>query len=364
MSLVQQLMIDEPARWLEILVETYKIIVNRDGALASLKYDQIESPMSEPIVQQCRGMVVDVEQRRVLAWPYNKFWNHGDVQADVIDWSTARVQEKLDGSLMILYWRDIAHGWTVASSGTPTAGGSFGSDERTFGEAFWQLVDSGAMWDPAADTRATYMFEMCDAPNRVVVRHESPRLVMHGARWLETGLEFSRAELEEHAGRMHCEVVREFPISSVSDCLAAADMLDPIQQEGFVVVDVAFHRVKIKSPRYVILHHLKGEATPRRAIELWQTGETTELLTHFPEMAPPILAVHEKLDDIARRAADEHDEAMCRSCDRKGYASMATRYPFSAVMFRMLTDGASGVDAAKAIMRRQTLASLERLVYP
>jgi hypothetical protein len=43
---------------------------------------------------------------------------------------------------------------------------------------------------------------------------------------------------------------------------------------------------------------------------------------------------------------------------------MATRYPFAAVMFRMLTDGASGVDAAKAIMRRQTLASLERLVYP
>lgn len=358
---VQQLM-NEREDWLAHLESEYKIGVVRDGDLVSLKYNQIESPMHEPIVQQCRGMVVDVGCKKVLAWPYNKFWNHGEAGAAAIDWGTARVQEKLDGSLMILYWRDIENGWTVASSGTPTAGGSFGSDERTFRDAFWAHVGvDGLLWVRSADVRATYMLELCDSPNRVVVRHERPRLVIHGARWLESGKEFSRTELEEHAARMHCEIVREFPIASVADCLAAAEALDPLQQEGFVVVDAAFNRVKIKSPRYVILHHMKGEATPRRAIELWQTGETGELLSHFPEMASAIMPIQEQLDGIAQQAVKDFDENRARP-SRKDFAIAIKDRPWSSVLFRLLDHETPNIDHAKAIMRKQTVASLERML--
>jgi hypothetical protein len=101
-NLVQQLMTDR-ADWDVILEHDYEITITRDDILASLRYDQIESPMHEPIVQQCRGMVVDTARRGVLAWSYNKFWNHGETLAAPVDWATARVQEKLDGSLMILH---------------------------------------------------------------------------------------------------------------------------------------------------------------------------------------------------------------------------------------------------------------------
>lgn len=357
-----QALIAERADWAEVLERDYTIKIVRDGDLASLKYNQIESPMREPIVQQCRGMVVDCTAGRVVAWPYNKFWNHGETLADPIDWSTARVQEKLDGSLMILYWGGVSRGWCVASSGHPTAGGAFCDDSRTFRDAFWQHDGvNGLVWTRAADTRATYMFELCDAPNRIVVRHDRPRLVLHGARWLNTGVEFTRAELEEHAARMNCEIVGEFPISSIAECLAAADALDPLRQEGFVVVDAGFRRVKIKSPRYVVLHHLKGEATPRRAIELWQTGEAGELLSHFPEMAGAIVPVHDQLDLIAERAAADFADYQARSSSRKEFAGMATTRPWASVLFRMLSDGGT-IDDAKAIMRRQSLASLERMV--
>lgn len=358
-NLVAELMSRDP-NWLGTLEDDLKIHVVRDGSRVSLKYNQIESPMHEPIVQQCRGMVVDTERRRVLAWPYNKFWNHGEHLADVIDWSTARVQEKLDGSLMILHYD--GERWCIASSGHPTAGGSFGADARTFSDAFWDTWAELGCDTVELDRDVTYMLELCDAPNRVVVRHDRPRIVLHGARRMSTGLEFSRAGLERAAELSRVELVIEYPIGTIDACLSAAEALDPIQQEGFVVVDAAFNRVKIKSPRYVALHHMKGDATPRRAIELWQTGETVELLTHFPEFRPVIEPVHEKLDDLARRAFDEHEEAMCRSLDRKGYASMATRYPFSAVMFRMLTNQRASVDEAKSIMRAMSLAALERMV--
>lgn len=356
---VKDLMSDRPADWLAILENELKIHVVRDGDLASLKYNQIESPMADPLVQQCRGMVVDAERRRVIAWPYNKFWNHGEALAAPIDWATARVLEKLDGSLMILHVRDGI--WSVASSGHPTAGGSFGSDTRTFRDAFWQLASTLEIDTDMLDARATYMLELCDAPNRVVVRHEAPRLVLHGARWLDSGHEFTPSELHDAGNASGLEVVREFGIGSIGQCLAAAQALDPLAQEGFVLVDAMFNRVKIKSPRYVILHHLKGEATPRRAIELWQTGETSELLANFPEMAEAIVPIHERLDGIAAQAVMDYRENT-PSASRKAFAIAVKDRPWSSVLFRMLDHQDPDVESAKAIMRRSTTASLEKML--
>lgn len=362
-NLVQQLMDREPERWAEILETDYKIKITRDGYLASLKYNQIESPMGETIVQQCRGMVVDTERRQVVAWPYDKFWNHGDSGAASIDWATARVQEKLDGSLMILYWDVQDECWSVASSGTPRASGSFGSDDRTFHEAFWQTFEALDYILPGPHRRdMCFMFELCDSPNRVVVRHAAPRLVLHGARSLE-GEEFGGTEeLAVLADLSNWELVKEFPISSIDDCLRAAEALDPLNQEGFVVVDANHNRIKIKSPRYVLLHHLKGEATVRRAIELWQSGEASELLSHFPEMASVITPVHDELNAIATQAVrDFADNA--NHASRKDFAIAVKDSPWSAVLFRMLSDGGT-LDSAKAIMRRLSLAALERMVSP
>lgn len=345
--------------WLTTLQDKYKISVNRDGRLVSLKYNQIESPMHEPIVQECRGMVVDTESATVLAWPYNKFWNYGDVPAAQIDWSTARCLEKLDGSLMILYWDDEANEWAVASSGTPRAGGSFGDADTTFRDVFWETWADLNMRVPDEDVNACFMFELCTAGNRIVVQHDKPRIVLHGARTLSSGNEWEWRGLQYAAALYGWELVKSYPLTCIEDCLAAADALDPIQCEGFIVVDAQFNRIKIKSPRYVVLHHMKGEATQRRAIELWQSGDAKELLGYFPEMAPQILPVHERLDTLANRAAllvAAHGDL-----PRKDFAAVAKQHPFSSVAFK-LYGSTPTVDAALAVMRSASLASLERML--
>lgn len=185
--------------------------------------------------------------------------------------------------------------------------------------------------------------------------------MLHGARDLRTGCELGRAALEAAARAARSEIVREFPIGSIADCLAAAEALDPLQQEGFVVVDGAFRRVKIKSPRYVILHHLKGEATPRRAIELWQTGETGELLATFPEMTQAISPIQDRLEDLAAQAVADFRRHRGLP-DRKAFALAVRDLPWSSVLFRLLGQADPTVDDARAIMRRQSLAALERML--
>ena len=305
-------------------------------------------------------MVVHIPTATVYAHPYNKFWNYGDSPAASIDWSSANVFEKLDGSLMILYWHHEWQRWEVASSGTPLAGGAFGDEDVTFHDVFWETWNQlgYALPDPEC-TDACFMFELCTSGNRIVVMHENPRIVLHGARCLSSGKEWALGELADMAGEHGWELVRSFPISSADRCLRAASELDPIKCEGFVVVDAQFNRIKIKSPRYVVLHHMKGEATPRRAIELWQSGDAEELLGYFPEMAKHILPIHRRLDELARKATSAVDAF--GDLPRKEFASVVKERPFAPVAFRMYGKDPT-VDAALAVMRTSTTQALERML--
>lgn len=360
MTHVRNLIASEPDNWLSILTEQFRISAVHDGDLVSLKYNQIESPMHEPIVQECRGMVVHVPTGTILAHPYNKFWNHGEALAATIDWPTARVLEKLDGSLMILYH----HGgeWCVASSGTPCAGGSYGEESRTFRDAFWETWYALGLCVPGGLEHICFMFEFCADAHRIVCRHKAPRIVLHGARNLADGREYPMPCLADFAAEHSWELVKSYDIATADRALEHVETLDPIQTEGFVVVDAHFNRVKIKSPRYVALHRMKGEATPRRAIELWQTGETDEVLAHFPEFAPKILPVHDVLYEAAMHA---HADIMRgRAVDsRKDYAATVKSKPWSAVCFRHFDDRHHvRIDDVIKSLRSQSLASLERLV--
>lgn len=367
-SYVRELIEAGPETWLATLQEKYKIHVVQDGDLVSLKYNQIESPMAESIVQECRGMVVCTRRKQVMGWGYNKFWNHGEHLADRIDWSTARVQTKADGSLILMWWdpeHDQREGWRVASSGHPTAGGRVGKEEQTFADLFWQTWDQTDMrLPPHRYQGTTFCFELCTPTNRIIVRHSEPYIVLHGARD-EHGNEIPLENMETMCGVRNWPMVEEFQLTSLEECLYAAERLDPLQQEGFVVVDQHYNRVKIKSPRYVALHHLKGDAmTTRRAIELWQTGECSELLANFPELEPDIRPVHDRLDNWALMATMDYAKHS-GAPTRKDFAMAVKDRPHSAVMFRMhdkTVGDESPLDIAKAIMRKMTTQALERML--
>ncbi len=56
--------------------------------LVQLKYNQLESPMSEKIVQECRGLILDSSlDWEVIAYPMDKFFNYNEHKANFIDWS-------------------------------------------------------------------------------------------------------------------------------------------------------------------------------------------------------------------------------------------------------------------------------------
>lgn len=127
---------------LSALLNTRAIKANRSAvhpSLVLLKYNQIDSPMADPIVQECRGVILDEsDDWRVVSRSFSKFFNAEEVHAAPIDWSTAVVQEKLDGSLCVLYFH--AGKWRVQTSGHPDAAGQVGGEPFTFADLFWKTL--------------------------------------------------------------------------------------------------------------------------------------------------------------------------------------------------------------------------------
>ena len=108
------------------LQEKYALNIKRHpkyNSLCLFKYDQINSrPENHPIIVCARGLILDEARSwTVVSLPFNRFFNYGQCESVEIDWSSASVALKLDGSLIILYY---AFGkWQVQTSGSPAAEG-------------------------------------------------------------------------------------------------------------------------------------------------------------------------------------------------------------------------------------------------
>jgi len=316
--------------------------------LIGFKYDMLDSPMGEQIVQECRGLILDSDNNwDVICHPFNKFFNSAEGHAAEIDWDSAVVQEKVDGSLIMLYFYN--NNWHVGTSGSPGASGpvcDLDSDltwdcdgtqlklPQTFAEYFWQVVDNVYSdcdaFVPMAK-RICFMFELMGPLNRIVVPHRQPKLAILGARELISGEEIPAKEVEQ---MFHCGIpaVKEFSFDNLDDLLYTLNDMPPLEQEGYVVVDKYFNRIKVKNPGYVALHHAKDGLTQRAFVEIARRGETSEVLTAFPEFEPFVNDAKERFDLLLSELRKDYDRLKNIS-EQKEFALQAVQTKCSGALF-------------------------------
>ncbi len=343
------------------LAETYAVKSVRHKIYPNLvlfKYSQIASDMSLPIVQECRGVVLDEDDGwRVVSRAYDKFYNYGEPNAAPIDWATARVQEKVDGSLCTVY--EYAGQRHVATTGSPDASGPVNNGEIIFAALFWETLGLylGEDWDAAPWDHPDwcYLFELTTPHNRVVVNHLMASLTLLGVRNRATGLWVPASDTV--MARV-VPPVREFSLQSFADILATFDGMDPVQQEGYVVVDAHGHRVKVKHPGYVALHHMKDGMTAKSILEVIQRGEVPEVTAHFPELAEAFDQVKAKYDALA--SAIDTAYAPIKGIEtQKDFAAEALAFPYSAALFDLRRGKAT---SGKDFLAKAMLPSLMRLL--
>lgn len=246
-----------------------------------LKYNIIMSDMSLPEVQEARGSIFRQNEEDYwvcVCHPFDKFFNYGEPQSAVnrIDWSTASVQQKVDGSL-IKMWYDY-DGWIISTNGAINAFKAECGD-TTYGALVEQVIDRIPNFLKMLDRDYTYMFELTSPYNHIVVRYEGVNLWYLGRRNILNQEEDSEGLRLE--GLLYPEV---YPHHSLAECIAAAHQMGD-DEEGYVVCDANFNRIKIKGDEYLILHKLRGNGplTITRVIEMWQADSLDDFIAYYPE---------------------------------------------------------------------------------
>jgi len=330
--------INNNSNWREILSEPpYCLRIKDDGGFTLLKYSQIDSDFNIEIVRECRGLILDSNLRPVCV-PFYKFGNYGESYADEIDWATARIEEKLDGSL-IKVWHYDGH-WIVSTNGTifaKKANVGFEAERddaldivpvvySNFGDLFEAAVKSARLDFATLNPQYTYMFELVSPHNRIVVPYASIDLYHIGTRD-----NVSLKELEVDIG---IKKPKTYECGNLPDLIAMAAGLR-YSDEGYVVRDAAFRRIKVKSPAYVAVSHLISGMNEKRLIELLRTNESDEFLTYFPEYLPHIETLREKIDRFANYLDSVIQEKITGATyeTRKDFADMATKTKCPAFFF-------------------------------
>ena len=314
--------IKEHADWEVLLSQApYCLNISRDQKfghnLIMFKYNQIESDFSNDIVKECRGIILDEDTLEPISVPYFKFFNFSEPNAAEIDWASAKVLTKIDGSLIkVVKFSDqeiLVSTNGVIDSFKCELNSMIGCPYNNFGELFWaairnQMIDCGYSLDEndpvkwLADNllpNTTYMCELCSKYNRVVVQHDEPKLYFHG--WRDNiSLEEMSFEICNLIDIFDCPKI--YNLKSLDECITATQAM-PWDEEGYVVVDKNFNRVKIKSPAYLMAHHLRGNCihTPSlsRCLEVFLANESNEILAYFPEFKSIFDEINKRFNDFS-----------------------------------------------------------------
>jgi hypothetical protein len=321
--------------WRDILsADPYNLTIKDDGDFTILKYTQFNSDFKSELVRECRGLIIDKMLNPVCV-PFFKFANYGESYADTIDWTTAKVEEKIDGSL-IKVW-NYNEKWIVSTNGTIFADkakiGSESESEIVFDSAFGSYGDLFKEASVKANLdfsrlnpQHTYMFELVSPYNRVVVPYDSIDLFHIGTRD-----NVSLRELEYDIG---IKKPKTYQCGNMNELIEMASKLR-YNEEGYVVRDADYRRVKVKSPAYVAASHLISGMNEKRLLELLRTNETGEFLTYFPEYRPHIETLEHKINHLAQSldAIVREKVSSVKYETRKEFAEMATKTRFPAFLF-------------------------------
>lgn len=345
--------ISENENWRDILKTEYGISVKEEYPLAIFNYG-IDSDFHNPLVQEARGIIIDIDHLEVVCWPFRKFGNCNESYADEIDWNTARVQDKIDGSIIKMWWNEITNEWQFSTNSMISAKGAVANTLTK--KTFYDLILSADNYSslkssiPALSKDFTFIFELVSPETQVVIKYPDAHLYHIGTRNNING--------QEIISETGIEKPKEYPLKSLNDCINAAlelnkadgGKVNSVKKEGFVVVDGNWNRIKIKSPDYLMLHHMASNSnfSKERIVDMIRnkTVSIEDISNDFPNFAHYFKYYDFKVAefeyqakafcDLTKRIYEEY------SHNRKAVAMVIKSHRLSALGFMCLDSGKSG----------------------
>lgn len=238
-----------------------------------------------------RGLIVDELTGEVVALPFNKFFNYGEMEVVPIPHGKPEVTIKQDGSLGIMYRANGKICWATR--------GSFTSEQAVKAQEIWDkkyshLNDHFLNKVP----HLTLIVEIIYPENRIVTDYgDVEDLIIIGARNRFTGEDYSYEKLELQARLTQMPITHLVEIS-LEQALENKKTL-VANEEGYVL-NWNGYRLKVKGDQYLDVHRLMYGISDKRKFELAVKGELDVLIRELPEEFRPELEEFEVMIQFIR----------------------------------------------------------------
>ena len=271
-----------------------------------------------------RGIVFDYATGEVLARPFDKFFNLGEM----INVETGelkpiacyvkqhlgfdnlsgdykhqkfRVMDKLDGSLGIAFWTGTD--WYVKTAG------SFESEQAKWAiEWFDMLIDPNVL-----DESKTYLFEIIYDEDKHPIEYDFEGLVLLGIIDTQTGIEEPLSEILRVAKELNIRHAEVLEFTDFDEVVKYAKNL-PKTKEGVVITFENGFKLKVKGDEFLALQKIFHFLTKDVVYEnfLWKSVDTNpetsvkdNLIYAFNEGF--IVNIPEEMEDMKKYAYDLYD---------------------------------------------------------
>lgn len=268
--------------------EEGRILRHDFNNLVGFKYttNTVYSGDWNPVTLYARGIVFDKDTGKVLAYPFEKFFNFGELvddqsnltklAHDVIahqgydnllrDISTQRfrVMDKLDGSLGIMFWTGKT--WLIKTAG------SFVSEQ-----ALWANKWAADNIDVTKlDKNCTYMFEIIYDEDVHPIQYDFEGLVLLGINDNTTMKEKPFADIVHTAFELKINHAEVLEFTDFDEVVKYANAL-PNTKEGVVVTFDNGFKVKIKGAEFLALQRIFHYLSPAVIWENfdWENAESS-----------------------------------------------------------------------------------------
>lgn len=357
-SVISSIMKDHKDNWKEYFAENYPTIkIKEDDHFAIFNY-VISADFSNPVIREARGIIIDTSNFEVVCWPFTKFCKYDETNADNIDWSTARIEEKLDGSIIKLWYNKYICSWQYSTNSTIDANNAYVDINHT--KSFMDIIRDTMQYDIISKSLLykseyydyTFIFELVSLDNQVVINYSVPTLYLIGVRSNLNGDEFNPHNMSLPISFHYIPRAKiYFNMHSLDECIKYLNnnadtkiKIGTCLQEGFVVVDKNYNRIKIKSTMYLTLHGLinNNEISIQYLLNLLYNDKINvhDVCIQLPKIAPIIKYYDYKLTELLYYAEREINNVRLNynlhNRDRKFIAQKIKDSNISAILFKSL----------------------------
>lgn len=229
------------------------------------------------VLREGRGLIFCSKTGELLSRPFHKFFNLGEREDLVPDFSKHHVVlEKLDGSMIRPLFLESGLRWATKMGITDVA--------MQAEEFIATRPEYESLARAMREVGYTPIFEWCSRKQRIVVDYPEDNLVLLAARDNWTGQYAGRVSLEKTADIWGVPLVSTVDTSNMSTDRLISFVRSMTDAEGIVIQFDDGHMVKVKADHYVALHRAKSLLENERdVVGLVLDEKTDDLMPLLPE---------------------------------------------------------------------------------